>query len=327
MSNAENKLEVAQLTTVLHVAKHLQHHEALLLPNVSTYFLDLYCGAGEWSNEVSVELEVSDGTANFTHKWLLHLLIVYLQPYMQYICVVRKIGTLIYPSGPHKRLVSQSPGSSPHQLGKKGPKSRTPVSPLVKFTRPHSEKQMSQFLEDLSVEQFKESEREAAENDSISVQMFIYLTHKSTFTSNDNTLKEMNEFLYLMQGSESPRVSHIHYMELLNENADSQETVLHISDYLLSELHSQYQDGWVLLVGDGKTYEHLRNIKNLYGEDLEKLLIFPGDWHVLKNFQPLLMKMYYGAGLKEMAQASGFQGETLTSLEKCSNFKRTHQFF
>ena len=78
------------------------------------------------------------------------------------------------------------------------------MSPLVKFTRPHSEKQMSQFLEDLSVEQFKESEREAAENDSISVQIFIYLTHKSTITSNDNTLKEMNEFLYSMQGSESP---------------------------------------------------------------------------------------------------------------------------
>ena len=150
----------------------------------------------------------------------------------------------------------------------------TPMSPLVKFTRPHSETWMSQFLEDLSVEQFKESEREAAENDSISVQMFIYLTHKSTITSHDNTLKEMNEFLYSMQGSESPRVSHIHYMELLNENADSQETMLHISDYLLSELHYQYQyqDGWVLLVGDGKTYEHLHNIKNLYGEDLEKLL-------------------------------------------------------
>ena len=93
------------------------------------------------------------------------------------------------------------------------------------------------------MEQFKESEREAAENDSISAQMFIYLTHKSTTTSNDNTLKEMNEFLYSMQGSESPRVSHIHYMEQLNENADSQETMLHISDYLLSELHSQYQDG------------------------------------------------------------------------------------
>ena len=48
MSNAENKLKVAQLTTVSHIAKHLQHQEVFLLPNVSAYLLDSYCGAGEW---------------------------------------------------------------------------------------------------------------------------------------------------------------------------------------------------------------------------------------------------------------------------------------
>ena len=78
------------------------------------------------------------------------------------------------------------------------------------------------------MEHFKESEREAAENDSISAKMFIYLTHKSIITSNDNTLKEMNEFLYSMQGSESPRVSHIHYMELLNDNADSRDNAAYL---------------------------------------------------------------------------------------------------
>ena len=43
LSNADNKLKVAQLTTVSHVAKHLQHQEAFLLPNVSAYLLDSYC--------------------------------------------------------------------------------------------------------------------------------------------------------------------------------------------------------------------------------------------------------------------------------------------
>ncbi len=97
LSNTEDRLKIAQLTTVIHVAMHLQHQEALLLPKISTFFLDSYCGAGKWSTDVPVVLENSESTVNFMHKWLLHLLIIYLQSYMKYKCVVRKIGTVIYP--------------------------------------------------------------------------------------------------------------------------------------------------------------------------------------------------------------------------------------
>lgn len=112
----------------------------------------------------------------------------------------------------------------------------------------------------------------------------------------------------------------------MDENPDSSETMRYVSEMLLHIYDTSEQSGFVLLTGDGKTYEHLMEVKKLYGKALEKLLIFPGDWHTLANFQPVLMKTYYHAGLKEIAQNSGFRGETLTSLEKCGHFKRTHNF-
>ena len=38
------------------------------------------------------------------------------------------------------------------------------------------------------------------------------------------------------------------------------------------------------------------------------------------------MKVYYDAGLKELAESAEHRGETLTSISKCSSFKRTHAF-
>ena len=80
------------------------------------------------------------------------------------------------------------------------------------------------------------------------------------------------------------------------------------------------------MVGDAKTYQHLQNIKIDYGPKLSWLLPFPGDFHILMNCQPVLMKMYFDAVLRQIASMCGFKGETLTSLQKCSHFKNTHYF-
>ena len=44
-------------------------------------------------------------------------------------------------------------------------------------------------------------------------------------------------------------------MELLDENADSQETMTKVSELVLEKLLPESQK-WVIPVGDGKTYEH-----------------------------------------------------------------------
>ena len=105
-------------------------------------------------------------------------------------------------------------------------------------------------------------------------------------------------------------------MEIIDEHPDDDETMRHIAELLLENASSAHQENYVILVGDGKTYEHLIQIKHLYGQELQRLIIFPGDWHTLANYQPVLMKAYYNAGLKELAVSSGYRGETLHSLEK-----------
>ena len=53
---------------------------------------------------------------------------------------------------------------------------------------------------------------------------------------------------------------------------------------------------------------------------------FSGDFHILMNYQPVFSKVYFDVGLKQVAAAGGFKGETQTSLQHCSNFKNTHYF-
>ncbi len=98
----------------------------------------------------------------------------------------------------------------------------------------------------------------------------------------------------------------------------------------MTKLHEELGIGvtakFLVVVGDQKTYARLQEIKHLYGSELAWLIPFIGDWHHLKNFQSVLMKVYYVAGLKVISEASGYRGEPLTSLQNRSYFKRTHQF-
>ena len=116
-------------------------------------------------------------------------------------------------------------------------------------------------------------------------------------------------------------------VDITDDPADSKETVLKVLTSL--EKKSREIRGWskyLVVVGDGKTYQHLMELKSANGNELSSLLPFPGDWHILKNFQPVLFKAYYDAGLKDIAQNSGFKATTLTSLSQCSNWRITHNF-
>ena len=187
----------------------------------------------------------------------------------------------------------------------------------------------------LTLDSFLEDTHQGKERCILQNKLFSYILQKYAFhhhhhtdaisTDFEATLSELRVFLDDQSDCSVTHSSTVHYMELVDENPDCMETMSLVAEDLLAKFDA-VQDGWVILVGDGKSYRHLMNIKKQYSTALRKLLIFPGDWHIMKNYQTILMKVYYSAGLRELAKNSGYHGTTLKSIEQCSNFKRTHYF-
>ena len=58
-------------------------------------------------------------------------------------------------------------------------------------------------------------------------------------------------------------------MELVDENPDCDETMAQITEDLLERFSIGAQQDWMVLVGDGKAYEHLIDVKlEVFSEDI-----------------------------------------------------------
>ena len=116
------------------------------------------------------------------------------------------------------------------------------------------------------------------------------------------------------------------YLRVLDQPADSPQTLKHCIQLLYDTFKVTVDVNHLVVIGDGATFKMLCEIKREYGDALEWLIPYIGDWHLLKNYQEVLMKLFWDAGLKSLAK-SVHKNLTLQSLANCSNFKRTHRFF
>ncbi len=198
-----------------------------------------------------------------------------------------------------KRHSTYSPSSSPHNWGKTGPKRPRTLQPrklneqLASVPRaitakPEAITDKPEFITpNLIMQGFLEGSSEKAERHSFESKLFTYLFTKHCLL-NARSDQILCDFKIIYSACDqvkcSSKQSNIHYMELVDEHPDSNETMRFVSELLLRTASSEHQDGYVVLTGDGKTYEHLMEIKRLYGNSLDKLLIFPGDWHTLNFF-------------------------------------------
>ena len=133
-------------------------------------------------------------------------------------------------------------------------------------------------IQDNMESQEEKQEREATLHELFSSMMSTYSLSRSS--ANESTMKEFKE-IFAVSSCEMEDLlpSAIYYMD---ENPDNKETMRHLSELLVENASSPCQDNFVILVGDGKTYEHLMHIKHLCGAELDKLIFSWGLAHSSK---------------------------------------------
>ena len=144
---------------------------------------------------------------------------------------------------------------------------------------------------------------------------------KVACTTHSEILINFNTYFSLRNKLTQPERSNIIYFKVLDQRCDDKETLLNIINDLYVEFIKPNKKKFILLQGDQATYQRLQSIRALYGNDLSWMVPFPGDWHCLKNYQEVLLKIYFDAGLRDLAKASGYQPNSIGS-----NFTRTHHF-
>ena len=180
------------------------------------------------------------------------------------------------------------------------------------------------LLRNKTLSDFQASGEEVLTLTEIKEQLSTYMIIR-TFVSNR---KPQCTFLNMQGYFSVTRVNHteksnILYLEVMDAVADSKDTMI----TMLNNLHKRFIEDqglqYLLVEGDAKLYAIVQALKHEYGDELKWVVPYPGDWHVLKNYQLALMKAYYDAGLKDMARATGYP---ITQIQSCSQFKRVHYF-
>ncbi|XP_022111561.1 uncharacterized protein LOC110990766 [Acanthaster planci] len=178
----------------------------------------------------------------------------------------------------------------------------------------------------LSFENFSptEGEREVEKKLSYDVFMYIVERHVTVSGKTQNVIPGLKCNMVLHAQSECEQ-SKFSYLYVLNEKADSALTIKSVVSLLYDLFHISKSVNHLVVLGDGATFRILLDVKKEYGEVLDWVVPYIGDWHILKNFQEVLMKVFWDAGLKDIARLT-HKGGTLRNMKSCSNFKRTHRF-
>ena len=138
--------------------------------------------------------------------------------------------------------------------------------------------------------------------------IFDYMVAKQSSGVESAGLDGLKDHLRHQKEHSSTEQSTICTLGVLPDHAESLDS----SKTILDSVHDLYGVGALqthhMVVGDQKLFSNMQRLKRQYGAELEWLLPYPGDWHILKNFQPVLSKpSYHHAGLRDLAAEAGYK--------------------
>ena len=180
-----------------------------------------------------------------------------------------------------------------------------------------------------TIEDFKTNEREQKAMNRLFQNALSYMLYKISVqeTTPEKTGKCFQSFLEVSsKPTTEQECSNVIYFDILDEYADNKDTILNTLALLQEKLEIGTSVKYLGVVGDGKTYDHLHSLKVEYGKELNWLIPLPGDWHILKNYQEVIMKVYFSGGLREAAKQAGYSNGMLNSIGACGKFNKTHEF-
>lgn len=162
----------------------------------------------------------------------------------------------------------------------------------------------------------------------VDIHQVMLLKYFRTSLSNAPHLPGITKMVHcIRKQSEEKEISNVVYANILSEKADCKATILKVIDNLHKTFICDLNQKWVIIIGDAKIFDMIQKLRLEYKESLKWLIPIPGDWHVLFNYQKVLMKPYADGGLISLAKTTGYRAETLKSLRNATNFRRTHLFF
>ena len=130
--------------------------------------------------------------------------------------------------------------------------------------------------------------------------------------------------LYL-ENRKSCEKANVVYLSVINEHADKQETIKYAIDEIDELFHKSGKLEHVVICGDAKIYDHVTSLKEQYGNDLDWVIPFIGDLHVLMSLEKALMKIYWSSGLSTLGKRF-HKGSQFTCLENGYSHKKTQAF-